>query len=100
LLPAEKRPKQIPLTKIEPSGYIVLADYSKFGRPLRIQKASNSLDEPSIFERGNEYIRDEEYQKELEYYQKVIRDPNYSKAWNNKGIALGNLRCFLDQLFQ
>jgi len=45
----------------------------------------------STLEKGNEYFQREDYNSSIEYYDKVINDPNFAFAWSNKGKALSSL---------
>jgi tetratricopeptide (TPR) repeat protein len=90
-LPSERRLKQKPIRKIEASGDIVLAYYPQSITTLKTISPSKSLDTANLIKEGNKYLEAKEYQKALDHFQKVINDPNYSDAWNNKAVALGSL---------
>jgi tetratricopeptide (TPR) repeat protein len=48
---------------------------------------------------GNEYLDKRNYSKALDHYDQAIEiDPTYADAWNNKGIALHNLRKFKEAI--
>ena len=96
-LPPSRRPKQKPIRKIEASGDIILAYLPQFTRKFEsVQRAT--LEKPDTSDKGSEYLNNKEYQKALEYYEKVIKNPNDSKKWVNKSIAYANLGR-LDELF-
>jgi tetratricopeptide (TPR) repeat protein len=90
-LPSDKRLKQRPIRKIEASGDIILAHYPRSITTLKTISPSKSLDTANLIEEGNKYLEAKEYQKALDHYQRVIKDPNYSNAWNNKALALAKL---------
>ncbi|MFZ0221611.1 MAG: hypothetical protein WAM42_07945 [Candidatus Nitrosopolaris sp.] len=53
----------------------------------------------SNLDKGNENYNKKDYRTAIEFY--VINDPNYKKAWNNKGRALyelGEVRQSLEHL--
>lgn len=90
-LPSDKRLKQRPIRKIEASGDIILAHYPQSIKTLQAISPSKPLDIANLIEEGNKYLEAKEYQKALDHFQKVIKDPNYSNAWNNIAIALAKL---------
>jgi tetratricopeptide (TPR) repeat protein len=52
-----------------------------------------------IMVEGNEYLDKRNYSMALNHYDQAIKiDPNYTDAWNNKGIALHNLRKFKEAI--
>ena len=45
-----------------------------------------------LFSEGRKYFNNGEYQKAIEYYNKILElDVNYSDAYNNRGLAYDNL---------
>ncbi|MFY9795059.1 MAG: tetratricopeptide repeat protein [Candidatus Nitrosopolaris sp.] len=55
----------------------------------------------SNLDKSNENYNKKDYRTAIEFYEKVINDPNYKKAWNNKGRALyelGEVRQSLEHL--
>jgi tetratricopeptide (TPR) repeat protein len=93
-LPSDRRLRQKPIRKVEASGDIILAYYPQFIRTtaaLGTISPSKSLDTEKLIKEGNEFLQAKEYQKALDHFQLVIRDPNYADAWNNIAIALAHL---------
>ncbi|CAN5413396.1 hypothetical protein BH18THE2_BH18THE2_29620 [soil metagenome] len=97
-LPSKKRPQQKPLMKAETSGDIILAYYPQLAKKLYPEHPAASIDTADIISRGNRYLDNREYNKALEYYEKIVSDPNLAKAWNNKGSALLQLRKYEESL--
>lgn len=87
-LPAERRPKQKPIRKIEASGNIILAN---FCRPIEKSVSIKSTVSNKAMDKGAEYINNKDYLKALEYYERTLKNPDDSKIWLNKAIALHNL---------
>ena len=48
---------------------------------------------PELLETGNKLVERGQYAEAIQCYDRVLEiDPNYANAWNNKGLALDNLR--------
>jgi tetratricopeptide (TPR) repeat protein len=57
-----------------------------------IQISTKELSLKELIFKGNEYFYKKEYNNAVQYYDKAIEiDPNYDKAWYNKGLALSYL---------
>ena len=64
-----------------------------------IQVYLTALSVKDIILTGNEYLGNRVYSMALDYYDQAIRmDPNYADAWNNKGIALHNLKKYKEAI--
>ena len=64
-----------------------------------VQVSLTLLSLKHIIVEGNEYLDKRNYSMALEHYDQAIEiDPNYADAWNNKGIALHNLRKFKEAI--
>ena len=46
----------------------------------------------SILDKGNQYLESEDYSSAIEYYDKIINNPNLVSAWNNKGLSFYHLK--------
>ena len=57
-----------------------------------MQISTKELSLKEIILKGNEHTYKEEYNDAISCYDKAIKiDPNFSQAWNNKGLALYDL---------
>jgi len=64
-----------------------------------IQVSLTLLSLKLILVEGNEYLDKRNYSMAVDHYDQAIKvDPNYADAWNNKGIALHNLRKFKEAI--
>jgi tetratricopeptide (TPR) repeat protein len=64
-----------------------------------VQVSLASLSLKHIIVEGNEHLDKHNYSMALHHYDQAIEiDPNYADAWNNKGIALHNLRKFKEAI--
>jgi tetratricopeptide (TPR) repeat protein len=97
-LPVEKRPKQTPIRKVEASGDIVLAYFPQIATKLREDSTVSSLGVADVITKGNIHLDKKEYEKALEYYQKINTDPNLARAWINKALALHQLQRYEEAL--
>jgi tetratricopeptide (TPR) repeat protein len=52
---------------------------------------SSSTNIVSILDKGNDYFSHGKYDIAIEYYDKIINDPNLAFAWGNKAKSLSNL---------
>jgi tetratricopeptide (TPR) repeat protein len=65
-----------------------------------VQVSLTLLSLKHIIVEGNEYLDKRNYSMALDHYNQAIEiDPNYADAWNNKGIALRNLRKFKEAIY-
>jgi tetratricopeptide (TPR) repeat protein len=87
-LPAEKKPKQTPMTKTEVAGDIILAYYPELARPAALPKDQVSI----MIEEANNYYSTGKYNEAIQCYDRVIEiDPDNVVALNNKGRLLCEL---------
>jgi tetratricopeptide (TPR) repeat protein len=64
-----------------------------------VQVSLTVLSVKLIILKGNEYLGKHVYSMALDYYDQVVKiDPNYADAWNNKGIALHNMRRYKEAI--
>ena len=64
-----------------------------------VQVSLTLLSVKLIILKGNEYLGKHVYSMALDYYDQAVKiDPNYADAWNNKGIALHNLRRYKEDI--
>jgi tetratricopeptide (TPR) repeat protein len=96
-LPREKRPRQKPIRKMEMSGEIVIAHYPQYSKKKLVDQLEGAPQEYIV----KQYMEKKEYQKALEYYKRIIKNPSQADLWINKGVVhhkLGNnveaLKCF------
>jgi Flp pilus assembly protein TadD len=94
-LPKEKKPKQIPLTKSELSGDIILAHHSHLVRQQGSKSSSPKDQILAIMDEGNNHFSTGNYNEAIKCYDKAIKiNPNNAMAWNNKGNALSELKIY------
>jgi tetratricopeptide (TPR) repeat protein len=74
----------------------VLISKLHVGLPDKTGRVPPEFTDPtySHFVEANKYYDAMEYEKAIEYYDKVIYDPNYIRAWNNKGLAFYQMKEF------
>ena len=76
-------------------GYVIPIEtiLDKFKQEKEVAFASTTATNniTSNLDEGNSHFRKEEYNIAIDYYDKVLRDPNLTFAWSNKGKSLGNL---------
>ena len=77
-------------------GYVIPIEtiLQKFEDEIRVSKPSQTVDTASIIDEGTKYYHTKDFYKAIEYFEKVIYDPNYVSAWYNKGLALDSLGKF------
>jgi tetratricopeptide (TPR) repeat protein len=89
-LPANKRPKQKPITKVEASGDIILANYPKLAK---IKADIGDLEDPAkktiktdvtlIYQDAWDYYSKGDYNKAIEYFDKALElNTNFTLAYN------------------
>jgi tetratricopeptide (TPR) repeat protein len=68
-------------------GYVIPIEeiLEKLQEERKLANPSITLDTASIINEGNMYSKTGDFYKALEYYEKVIYDPNHAIAWYNKG---------------
>ena len=93
-LPTEQRAGQRPITKVEQSGDIVLAYYSRLATKKTIHNQLASVEDlRSVIDRCKRHHEKGEFKKELDYLEEATnRYPNSFDLWNIKGMALVKLK--------
>ncbi|MCD4816210.1 MAG: tetratricopeptide repeat protein, partial [Methanosarcinales archaeon] len=74
---------------------------SDYVSAIKFFKAIQNYESDSIilFYIGTSYLHVNNFNESIETYNKVIKiNPQYAEAWNNKGVALGNLGRFEEAL--
>jgi tetratricopeptide (TPR) repeat protein len=88
-LPAKKRPKQKPITKVEASGDIVLAHYPQLAKA----KVDVTEDPNDLIQDAVESLKAADYNNTVEYSDKAIKiNPRFAFAYNVKGQAFFGLK--------
>jgi tetratricopeptide (TPR) repeat protein len=94
-LPARKRPKQKPITKVEASGNIILAHYPQLAKI----KPDLEQDPNDLIQDAVESLKTADYNNTIEYSDKAIKiNPRFALAYNVKGQALFNLKQYQEAL--
>jgi tetratricopeptide (TPR) repeat protein len=80
------------VAKDEDAGYVVPVETLLGKMNLLVANPAGSMQHSNeLILRGNEYTTQGQYDKAIEYYNKVINHPNFAYAWYNKGQALFHL---------
>ena len=77
-------------------GYVIPVELilDKFQQEKKITFPAKTMDSASIIQEGVEYYLKREYEKSIQTLNKIINDPNYVYALNNKGVSLADLSKF------